>query len=259
MKRRRKSLITKADSAEKKLSRMSSEHKQLTIQTELLAKLNADIKLIEGEIVVEETSMADFKRTTARALLAHKFGGMIELCEKGIVGCSFPSAFHRHLTMSSRSSETSGNSLLLSVLAVYSFWSRRIEDCFRRYLTMSPSRVGSVATTKAIRGSNHLPRKLCVAWRQSNLPTRCHPRHPPEPRFHPDLSNLPTTVSVNPLQHPLQFLGHRLGSPSRIPAMANPMRHLLQTLGHPPANPRAMVNPLQHLLQTFGHPLTNLS
>jgi peptidoglycan hydrolase CwlO-like protein len=87
MKRRKKSLLTKADSADKKLSKMSSEHKQLAMQTALLAKLNSDIKLIEEEIVVEETSMADFKRSTARSLLAHKFGGMLEFCEKGTVGC----------------------------------------------------------------------------------------------------------------------------------------------------------------------------
>jgi hypothetical protein len=90
------------------------------VQTDFLNKLNADIKLIEGEIVVEETSLADFKRTTARALLAHKFGGMLEFCEKGTVGCPFPFALYRCLTMSPRSSERWGNSLLPSVLVAHS-------------------------------------------------------------------------------------------------------------------------------------------
>ena len=88
MKRRRKSLLAKADSADKKLSKMSSEHKNLAMQTDLLAKLNDDIKVIERDIIIEETSLADFKRTAARTSMAHKFGGMLEFCEKGIVGHS---------------------------------------------------------------------------------------------------------------------------------------------------------------------------
>jgi len=91
MKRRRKSLLSKAESADKKLSKMNPEHKNLAAQTDILNKLNEDIKIIGTEIMVEETNLADFKRTETRSWMALKFGGLLECCEKGIVGiASFP-------------------------------------------------------------------------------------------------------------------------------------------------------------------------
>jgi hypothetical protein len=89
MRRRRKSLLSKADSADKKLSKMSPEHKNLSMQTDILNKLKEDIKAIDKEITAEETNLADFKRTTTRTWMALKFGGLLECCQKGVVGITF--------------------------------------------------------------------------------------------------------------------------------------------------------------------------
>jgi hypothetical protein len=75
----------KADDADKKLGKMGSEHKHLQMQTDLLNKLNGEIRAIDGEIMSEEAALADFKRSTIRVVMGLKFGGLVECCEKGVV------------------------------------------------------------------------------------------------------------------------------------------------------------------------------
>lgn len=87
LKRRRKSVGAKADSAERKLSKMSPEHKSLQMQTDTLNRLRDEMRSLDSEIMAEEAKLGDFKRTTTRTFMALKFGGLQELCAKGsIVG-----------------------------------------------------------------------------------------------------------------------------------------------------------------------------
>jgi len=85
LRRRRRSLISKADSAEKKLQKMGPEHKNLVQQTDILYRLKADIGTLDIEIMSQEAAIGDFKRTATRSWMGLKFGGLLECCEKGVV------------------------------------------------------------------------------------------------------------------------------------------------------------------------------
>ncbi|KAJ7176840.1 hypothetical protein C8R46DRAFT_1188553 [Mycena filopes] len=85
LKRRRKATLARADSAEKKLNKMGPEHKNLAQQTDVLGQLQAQIRGMDNEIMNEEAALGDFKRSSARALMGLKFGGLMEACEKGCV------------------------------------------------------------------------------------------------------------------------------------------------------------------------------
>jgi hypothetical protein len=89
MKRRRKSLASKADAAEKKLSKMSPEHKNMAMQTDTLNRLRDEIRQIDSEIMTEEAALGDFKRDTTRSWMGLKFGGLLECCEKGSVSVNW--------------------------------------------------------------------------------------------------------------------------------------------------------------------------
>ncbi|KAF8066570.1 hypothetical protein FPV67DRAFT_1767534 [Lyophyllum atratum] len=84
-KRRRKAVAAKAETAEKKLSKMGSEHKNLTMQTDSLNALRAEIRSMDSGIMTEEAALGDFKRSTARAWMGLKFGGLMECTEKGTI------------------------------------------------------------------------------------------------------------------------------------------------------------------------------
>lgn len=85
LKRRRKAVTSKADAAERKLSKMSPEHKNLHMQTDSLNILRAEIRTLDSDIMSEEAALGDFKRTTTRQWMGLKFGGLLECSEKGIV------------------------------------------------------------------------------------------------------------------------------------------------------------------------------
>ncbi|KAF9076689.1 hypothetical protein BDP27DRAFT_1414539 [Rhodocollybia butyracea] len=85
LKRRRKALISKADAAERKLSKMSPEHKNLGSQTDTLNRLRDDIRVMDSEIMSDEASLGDFKRSKTKTLMGLKFGGLLECCEKGTI------------------------------------------------------------------------------------------------------------------------------------------------------------------------------
>ena len=71
---------------------MRSMHKHLQMQTELLNKLNGEIRTIDGEIMSEE-AVSDFKRSTVRVVMGLKFGGLVECFEKGVVHLFLSVAF----------------------------------------------------------------------------------------------------------------------------------------------------------------------
>ncbi|KAG6909753.1 hypothetical protein DXG01_015469 [Tephrocybe rancida] len=85
LKRRRRSVAAKAEAAEKKLSKMNPEHKNLTLQTDSLNALRAEIRSMDSDIMTEEAALGDFKRATTRAWMGLKFGGLLECSEKGTI------------------------------------------------------------------------------------------------------------------------------------------------------------------------------
>ncbi|CAE6469420.1 unnamed protein product [Rhizoctonia solani] len=82
MKRRKRTVDHKADSADKKLAKMSAEHKNRMAQVELLNELKEEGRRLEIDIVNEEAALGDYKRRATREFLALKFAGMAELAEK---------------------------------------------------------------------------------------------------------------------------------------------------------------------------------
>ncbi|KAK0199702.1 hypothetical protein DFS33DRAFT_1388008 [Desarmillaria ectypa] len=84
LKRKRKVIVSKAEAAERKLSKMSPEHKNLAMQTDTLNQLRDQIRSLDSDIMTEEASLGDFKRSTTRSMMGLKFGGLLELSEKGV-------------------------------------------------------------------------------------------------------------------------------------------------------------------------------
>ncbi|KAH7890548.1 hypothetical protein F5I97DRAFT_1836349 [Phlebopus sp. FC_14] len=85
LRRRRKRVGASAEAAEKKLNKMSPEHKNLGAQTDMLNKLRDEMRAMDGEIVREEAQMGDLKRKCAKNWMTLKFGGLVECCEKGVI------------------------------------------------------------------------------------------------------------------------------------------------------------------------------
>lgn len=85
MKRRRRTLGSRAEDAERKLSKMNPENKNLQSQTAILAQLRDEIRILDTEIMNEETGIGDFKRQSLKAWLGNKFGGIQDFSEKGLV------------------------------------------------------------------------------------------------------------------------------------------------------------------------------
>lgn len=85
LRRRRRRVGAAADSAEKKLNKMSPEHKNLASQTDALNRLREEMRTMDGEIVRDEAEVGDFKRKCAKSWMQAKFGGLAECCEKGLV------------------------------------------------------------------------------------------------------------------------------------------------------------------------------
>ena len=86
---RRKSLVSKADSADKKLGKMGPENKNIREQTFLLSSIREQISTLSVEITNEEASLGDWKRTMAREWMGVLFGGLFECSEKGAIVAMF--------------------------------------------------------------------------------------------------------------------------------------------------------------------------
>ncbi|KAJ8689976.1 hypothetical protein PTI98_012823 [Pleurotus ostreatus] len=89
LKRRRRALYVKAESAERKLSKMSPENKSLQVQTDLLNRLRGEIRVVEGEILEGESRLGDDKRRSVRMWMGVKWTGLGELCEKGLIAAEY--------------------------------------------------------------------------------------------------------------------------------------------------------------------------
>lgn len=81
--------MSKADSADKKLNKMGPENKNLRQQTDLLTGLREQIHTLDVEVMNEEASLGDWKRTKAREWMGVLFGALLECSEKGAVVATF--------------------------------------------------------------------------------------------------------------------------------------------------------------------------
>ena len=89
LERRRRSILRKADDAEKKLSKMSPDSKYYTMQTDTLNRLRDDIQTLDSDIMTEEATLDKFKRSATKVWMGLKFGGLVECCQKGSVRIFF--------------------------------------------------------------------------------------------------------------------------------------------------------------------------
>jgi len=121
LKRRRKALISKADAAERKLRKMSPEHKNLHAQTSALNSLQEEIRNMDSQIMSEEAALGDLKRSKTRAFLGLKFGGLLECCEKGAV-CQFnyaPSGILNDFILRLPGNSGDSSLMLVTLVSVY--------------------------------------------------------------------------------------------------------------------------------------------
>jgi chromosome segregation ATPase len=94
LKKDRRSVGSKADSAEKKLQKMTPESKNLHEQTDLLTRLREEMRSLDTRIMNEETQLGDFKRQASKQILLIKFGGLLECAEKAKVSLDMISMYH---------------------------------------------------------------------------------------------------------------------------------------------------------------------
>lgn len=85
LRKSRKVVDNKMDSAERKLTKMGTDSKHLASQAELLAQLNEQSLSLDKEITAKEAELGDFKRTATREWMSIKFGGLVECSEKATV------------------------------------------------------------------------------------------------------------------------------------------------------------------------------
>lgn len=89
MHRRRKNLIAKADSAEKRLNKMNPENKNHRVQITVLAEIREEISTLNVDIMNEEADLGDYKRVKARQWMGVLFGALLECSEKGTAVAKF--------------------------------------------------------------------------------------------------------------------------------------------------------------------------
>jgi len=85
LRHRRKGVASKADAAERKLSKMDAGHKDRAAQSSSLEDLRNLIRELDSEIMTGEAKLGDSKRTATKIWMTIKFGGLQECCRKGIV------------------------------------------------------------------------------------------------------------------------------------------------------------------------------
>ena len=98
MRRRRKSLESKAEATQKKLSKMGIDNKNIRQQTDALMALREHIHGLDAEIENEEASLGDWKRVKAREWMGVLLGGLLECSEKGTVVARFGRAIIGHVS-----------------------------------------------------------------------------------------------------------------------------------------------------------------
>lgn len=72
LKKNKDTLQGKIDAAEKKLAKMSPEHKDLATWTQKLSDLRNEMLGMENSVVNEEAAIGDYRRQTARSAVSHQ-------------------------------------------------------------------------------------------------------------------------------------------------------------------------------------------
>jgi hypothetical protein len=90
LERRRRSILRKAEDADKKLNKMGPENKHFSMQSDSLNRLREDIRVMDSDIMLGVAALGDFKRSATKVWMGLKFGGLVECCEKGRVSNLFP-------------------------------------------------------------------------------------------------------------------------------------------------------------------------
>lgn len=72
LKKNKETLQGKIDSAEKKLAKMSPEHKDLATWTQKLSELRNEMVGMDNSVINEEAAIGDYRRQTARSAVAHQ-------------------------------------------------------------------------------------------------------------------------------------------------------------------------------------------
>jgi hypothetical protein len=101
LERRRRSILRKAEDADKKLSKMSHDNKYYSMQEDTLNRLRDDIRTLDSEIMSEEAALDKFKRSATKVWMGLKFGGLVECCQKGTVRDTFSSSIQSFLITTS--------------------------------------------------------------------------------------------------------------------------------------------------------------
>lgn len=72
LKKNKDTLQGKIDSAEKKLSKMNPEHKDLATLTQKLSDLRSEMVSMDNAVISEDAAIGDYRRQTARSAVAHQ-------------------------------------------------------------------------------------------------------------------------------------------------------------------------------------------
>lgn len=79
LKKNKDTLQGKIDSAEKKLAKMSPEHKDLGTWTQKLSDLRKEMLNMESSVMHEDAAIGDYRRQTARSAVSHQVSNLIRI------------------------------------------------------------------------------------------------------------------------------------------------------------------------------------
>ncbi|KAA1087489.1 hypothetical protein PGT21_032512 [Puccinia graminis f. sp. tritici] len=89
LKKSKETIHAKITGLEKKITKMSSENKDLPALTTRLQEARSELISLENSVAIEDARLSDFKRETVREGLGLRLGAMLELAEKMTIVCEF--------------------------------------------------------------------------------------------------------------------------------------------------------------------------
>ena len=84
-KQRHRALGARVHAAQAKANKMGPGNKGYQAQHELFLRLQEDFRRMDSDVMQQEAGLVDFTRSTAKTLMGIKFGGLQELCNRGLV------------------------------------------------------------------------------------------------------------------------------------------------------------------------------
>lgn len=164
LKKDRRSVGSKADSAERKLSKMTAENKNFVEQTDLLTKLREEIRTLDIQIMNEEAKLGDFKRQTSKQFLLLKFGGLLELGDKAKVSPAIAVLLSSCMVLYLANCFSCSSDRLSDSLETHyqnMFLSRRPHQAIREHTTtLTKQRPNSLATHREPSVKSHSSRRM---------------------------------------------------------------------------------------------------